>query len=194
MTVTNDVVTCVERKLAYYQKNRESSTVKSELALLRHGIGKFPGAVPQVCGIIFKDLPESLQGKGDNPSYAEWALYAVLTLFSFHQQGKSSFMHAKGVTLGKAVRRLVPYGDLEVEARTLRRFNQMATSSDMDELTHHLRGMISLLRSHDIPLDYAALARDLFLYQTIEFQPKVRLKWGRDYYCYQQETKEDNYE
>lgn len=100
----------------------------------------------------------------------------------------------RGVTLGKAVRRLVPYGDLEVEARTLRRFNQMATSSDMDELTHHLRGMISLLRSHDIPLDYAALARDLFLYQTIEFQPKVRLKWGRDYYCYQQETKEDNYE
>ena len=42
------------------------------------------------------------------------------------------------------------------------RFNKVATASDMRELSNHLRGMVNLLSSNGIKLDYADLAVDLY--------------------------------
>lgn len=66
----------------------------------------------------------------------------------------------------------------------------------MKELSHHMRGMVQLLRSKNIPLDYPALAEDLFWYQQPEHQAQVRLRWGQDFYRWtpsepREETKED---
>jgi CRISPR system Cascade subunit CasB len=90
---------------------------------------------------------------------------------------------------------LVPAGNQDAEERVLRRFNQMATSSDMVELAQHLRGIIELLRANGIPLDYVDLSGDLYNYQLVDYQNTVRLKWGREYYYVkQQDNKEENHD
>lgn len=52
----------------------------------------------------------------------------------------------------------------------------------MVELTHHMRSIVQLLRSSSIPLDYPALAQDLYCYQTAHTVASVRLRWGQDFY------------
>lgn len=90
---------------------------------------------------------------------------------------------------------MVPAGNQDAEERILRRFNQMATSSDMEELSQHLRGIVELLRSKGIPLDYVDLAGDLYNYQLLDYQNTVRLKWGREYYYVKkQDNKEENHD
>lgn len=164
----------------------EKEDNKNELAMLRKGVGRKPGEMPQLWGIIFEDFPESLFSKYGEPSKAEWAAYISFTLFAMHQQGNSpetNFMHSSGETLGKALRRLVgKLGGNDAEERVHRRFSVMATSSDVEELSNHMRGIIQLLRANNIPLDYVRLAGDIYFYQFPNGRSKVRLRWGQDFY------------
>ena len=57
--------------------------------MLRRGIGKMPGDIPELWNILFDGLPEELMSKVGDPSYAEWSIYTALTLYALHQQGLS---------------------------------------------------------------------------------------------------------
>jgi CRISPR system Cascade subunit CasB len=142
-----------------------------------------PGSMPELWDITMKDLPEVLVGKGDNPSYGEWAVYTTLTLFALHQQGKdlkSQCMNQDGMSLGIAVRNLIQTS--EDENRVKRRFDAAATSDSVEEFSHHLRGLIQLLKAENIPLDYPKLTEDLYRFQFPEARDNVRLQWGREFY------------
>ena len=71
----------------------------------------------------------------------------------------------------------------EDESRVKRRFDQVLTADSPEELAHHLRGLVQLLKAADIPLDYASLAMDLYFMQVQRARDGVRLRWGRDYYA-----------
>ncbi len=165
----------------------DDSTVRARLAELRHGIGSAPGEFPLLWGMIFEDLPEKMLGKYGKPSKEEWALFDALTLYALHQQGndlRTNNMNAAGVSLGKAACRLVyaDGGTGDDRERVSRRFNQIALAEDIDSLTYYLRTFIPLLRGAGIGLDYAELARDIYLCQTENGRASVRLRWGQDYY------------
>ena len=158
---------------------------RAELAKLRRGIGHAPGELPELWGSFLLEMPESFQGRSA-PSAAEWAVYLALTLYAMHQQGNDRLMNCPGNTLGRAVRQLAERnsaGQDWTEASVLRRFNALATADSMPEVSHHLRGMIQLLRREGIPLDYPQLAEDLYQYQFVDGAPNVRLRWGRDLYA-----------
>lgn len=179
----------VSEQLNSLRNEGNTGAGRAKLAVLRRGAGKIPGELPELCGFFLKDLPETLQGATEKPSHAEWAIYTALTLYALHQQGhdvERDNMHMQGANLGQSVHKLVPAGDDAAEKRILQRFNQMATSSDMKELSNHLRGMVQLLRANGVPLDYMRLARDLYNYQFTESRSDVRLAWGRDYYSWKQ--------
>ena len=127
---------------------------KAQLAGLRRGVGRTPGELPELWGAFLQDMPEELQSTTGNPTYAEWAIYLALTLYALHQQGQTSPMHKEGEGLGKAARLLVPPGQDPGESSIQKRFNALATATQMPEISHHLRGMIQLLRAGGIPLDY----------------------------------------
>lgn len=170
----------------------ESSGTKAELAELRRGIGKMPGELPQLWGSFLLDLPEELEKDVRDrakPTYAEWAIYTALTLYALHQQGRSETVNSDdgALRLGGAVKKLVHSPD--DEERVMRRFSAMATSSEPAELANHLRSVVQLLKSENIKLDYADLAKDLYFYQMPNQRNNVRLKWGRDYY--REENKDD---
>lgn len=178
----------VFKRLAQWKSRAESSQTRAELAQLRRGIGKKPGELPELWGVIFADLPEALMSSGGAPSNAEWAIYISLTMYALHQQSSnvgSEKVSKEGMPLGRAVRCLAPAicsdDDAELE-RVRKRFNIFATAADIQECAHYLRGLVQLLRSEGVPLDYPALARDLYYYQFPDAVAKVRLRWGEDFY------------
>lgn len=161
------------------------------LAKLRHGVGRKPGEMPELWGMLLDGLPDDLRSERGEPTRAEWAIYISLTMYALHQQGKDmrqQQMHVGGVSLGKAAFNLCG-GDADERERVGKRFNKVALADNMDELTHYLRGFIQLLRASDVTLDYVMLANDLYLYQYDDLAPKVRLRWGQDFYTF---VKADN--
>ena len=163
---TQNVGHFVEYRLKRIVNSSSDGAVKASLANLRRGIGTTPGDIPELWELFLQDLPEEM-----------------LTLFALHQQGKDlqkESMYRQENGLGKAVACLI-HGE-DDKTRIQRRFNVLATSADIQELAHHLRGMIQLLRSEGIPLDYPELAKDLYLYQNEDYRSQVRLRWGQDFY------------
>ena len=155
---------------------------KALLAEIRHA-GKKPGEDPRLWGILFDNMPENMMSQRGVPTYEEWAIYITLTMYAVHQQGhdiKTDNMNVDGVGIGKAVAMLV-LGEDDRE-RVERRFNNLATADNMQGVSHYLRELIHLLRAGDIGLDYALLAKDLYMYQFPECAAGVRLHWGQDFY------------
>ncbi len=172
----------VENKIQNLLNERDTGRGKAALANLRRGVGKMPGEFPEIWRVFLEKMPEAWMRKDGVPSREEWSIYITLTMFALHQQGRYHSMQLEGESLGKAIRKLV---DEEVEGdekRVLRRFNPLVTATDMVEVSYHLRGLIQLLRSKELPLDYGMLAEDLFLFQIPERQSRVQLRWGQDFY------------
>lgn len=182
----------VARKLSQLHTQAGENSLRGALAQLRRGIGRTPGDLPELWGFFLGDVPEEMLGQTE-PSGAEWAIYTALTLFALHQQGKDpvrDWMNETGMGLGTAIAKLIQQP--EDEARVTRRFQVLATSSSMVELAHHMRSMVQLLRASGIPLDYPALAEDLYWYQNIHAVAYVRLRWGQDFYRRTLNTTETN--
>ncbi len=179
----NQASAFVKRKIDWLLHSKNESAVRAMLAKLRRGIGKPPGSMPELWPVTLDGLPEALQGTSSSPSKGEWAVHTALTLFALHQQGKElkgKAMFREGESLGVSLRQLAMiYGD---EARVKRRFDAAATAQSPEEFSNHLRGLIQLLKAEDVPLDYAALAEDLYWFQFPEAKDGVRLRWGRDFY------------
>lgn len=179
-----DVYSFAARKLAQLLGMTNAGQQKAMLAELRRGVGKEPGDLPNLWGILLEGMPEDMMGKSRAASSAEWSIYTALTLFAVHQQGcdpKTEPMHVQnGEGLGAAVGTLAATDD--ERERITRRFNQAVTATERAELSHHLRGLCQLLRQEGVSMDYAKLAQDLFLYQSENYQSQVRLRWGEDFY------------
>ncbi len=201
---TNEVKACVTRQLRRLQVLPEPQR-RAELAELRRGVGRQPGDLPALWGALLADMPEQLQGS-NGPSKAEWAVYTALTLFALHQQGEAGVsMNQPGRTLGGAVRQLAEKtatGQDWTESSILRRFNALATAEEITEISHHLRGMIQLLRAakpDSIPLDYPQLAVDLYglqcdAPQLAQLPANIRLRWGQDLYRYEKNESSETQE
>ncbi len=177
------VKTFVKHKIIKLTESKNESEVRATLAKLRRGIGKAPGSVPEIWNITMEAMPEELVSDSDRPTYGEWAVHTALTLYAMHQQGKdikSQCMNLEGATLGTSLKKMIK--DETDEIRVKRRFDAAATSEDLGEISHHMRGLIQLLKAQGIPLDYPALAEDLYRFQFPEVKDAVRLNWGRDFY------------
>jgi len=173
----------VKRKISRLCEAKNESAARATLAKLRRGIGKAPGSMPELWDVTLDGLPETLTGKGNGPTHGEWAVHTALTLYALHQQGKDlkgQCMSREGSSLGVSVRKLIQKE--EDEQRIKRRFDAAATSDSLEEFSHHLRGLVQLLKAKDIPLDYPALTKDLYWFQFPAARDSVRLRWGREYY------------
>lgn len=148
-----------------------------DLAALRRGLGTNPGAEPLMWRFYCHLTDE---GKIDSKLRAE---HAALTLFGIHQQSQRRLMHWNGTRLGEALRTL-RLSSRYSEAALDRRVAQCATADDVGEMTYHLRGLISMLKTTPDPqgLDYSLLVRDLIAWQHPDGRARVRRRWGSDYF------------
>jgi CRISPR system Cascade subunit CasB len=174
----------VKRKISWIAESNNESAIKATLAKLRRGIGRAPCSQPDLWDVTLNGLPETLLGKGDEPTRGEWAVYTALTLYALHQQGKDpqgQCMNREGESLGTAVRKLIE-SDRNNEEAVRRRFHVAAISDSFERFSWLLRGLIQLLRVKNIPLDYPMLTEDLYWFQLPDKQDSIRLKWGQDFY------------
>lgn len=154
---------------------------RADLARLRRGLGKPAGSVPGIWEITVGAVPAELSWDRDEPSRAEQAAHAAMTLYALHQQSLPGPAHVPGVSFGAAVGRLAS-GDGPSKDAVTRRFMAVATAQSADELLVHVRGLVTQLKSANRGVDYARFADDVLGLLTPGRETAVRLAWGRDFY------------
>jgi CRISPR system Cascade subunit CasB len=154
------------------------------LARLRRGVGKQPGSVPDILAYTLAEEFVDTRAT-DDPTAQEVAAHIALTLYAMHQQSQSKPMHQRGHGLGRAIRQLNPEEPTVPATPVVRRFQALVTADTLDELVHHARGMVQLLRAakpHGVPLDYGLLADQLVQWQRDGGPARVRMIWAREFY------------
>jgi CRISPR system Cascade subunit CasB len=174
------VAATVARLQARLLRDPPQPQAVSALARLRRVIGRDPGfdytledylAVPD----------ELLDSRRIEPATdAEYAVHDAVSLYALHQQSRRERMHVNGWGLGRAVADLVRASAGPDGIR--RRFAALGTASTYAESIYHLRGLITLLRGHQIPLDYGLLAEDLRTLRRPDGRPRVQAVWGREFF------------
>lgn len=190
MSRSDMVYSYTERKIKYLESIADTGAGKGIMAELRRGTGKKVGELPELWGIVFDRMPEELLGKNE-PSFAEWAVYTALTLYALHCQGSDESMHKKDISFGSAVSQLVENED--DYQRIINRLNIVATSVTQEDISYHLRGIIQLLKNKGIKLDYARLAKELYLFDS-DYSFKIKLSWARDFYRCRNNKKDEGEE
>lgn len=201
ISYTESVAQYVKERIIEMSKINYEPKIRATLAKLRRGVGKHPGEIPEIWEITLMKTYEKLQLPEILLPRAEFAIHVALCLFACHQQGKdiaTECMHQsdkpddkqKKYLLGKAVRRLLTDNN-DNNKSIIRRFNVLATSSDIEEFAYHLRGMVQLLKAKSIPLDYYQLTKDIYEFMEPERRNQIRLRWGLDFYG---GSKQDNIE
>ena len=179
MSKYDEVYRYTASKLEYLRSIADTGKGRGMMANLRRGVGRQPGELPELWGMIFDRMPDELLGKNQT-SYAEWAVYTALTLYAMHQQSSDRNMNQKDISVGQASAKLVKNED-DIE-RILKRLNLVVTAVSPEDLAYHLRSMIQLFRQEEIALDYARLAKELYLFQYEENVSAIGLNWGRDFW------------
>lgn len=160
---------------------RDKAAAHADLARLRRGLAKPAGSMPEIWRLTVGAVPAELTWNRDEPSWAEQAAHAALTLYALHQQSVAVPMHLHGVSFGHAVSGL-RFTDQRSEQAVTRRFMTVATAETINEVLTHARGLITQLRSERIGFDYARFADDLLGLLTPGRAQQVRLSWGRSFY------------
>lgn len=173
--------------LARISQSIGTPTGRATLANLRNSIGKPYGGNPEMWSLVYENLPEEFLGVTSRQTYQERAIIAVLQLYALHQQGLSESVNmsdeeGRWHNIGHSLSQL----RMNEHASIDRRFNAMITSSTLEEVLHHLRQLIKLLKSKtkattNAKVNYARLAQDLFSFQLGNHE-EMRVRWAKAYY------------
>lgn len=164
----------------------DTSSGKATLANLRNSIGRPLSSTIDIWPLVFDNLPEEFLGWSGSMSNEEKAILTTLQLFALYQQGKSELITEKAeekkyTNIGSSFSRI---RDDESRLSLDRRFNVLITSDTFEELSHHLRQFIKLLKAKgkgSVEIDFARLSEDLYWFLR-GYDEKVRLSWSREYY------------
>lgn len=158
-----------------------SPASRALMAQLRQAASSEPGTAPSVWGVTLEGLPDLPPGRRER---TEQAIHIALTQFAEHQQSRQRSMHDAKQPFGRAVRRLASAQnpDAPHETPVYRRFTAMSTATTLPGLLAHSRGLITQLRSHEIPFNYGRYAEDLYWFLSPQGAREVHRQWGRDFH------------
>ncbi|MBA3946027.1 MAG: type I-E CRISPR-associated protein Cse2/CasB [Herpetosiphonaceae bacterium] len=150
---------------------------RTTLAALRRGLGKEPGTASEMYPHVVPFLPG---GKGLRD---EMPYYLVAALFGWHQKDWSSDGQRPnlGGSLAQLRRQQANERGTEPEQgdSTERRFVAVL-SSTFDDLPYHLRQMIGLLRTKEVPVNWRQLLSDLKHWEDDDRY--VQRDWARSFW------------
>jgi CRISPR system Cascade subunit CasB len=126
---------------------------RAALAALRRGLGRAPGTVAEMYPYVEPYLgAESTRARSD-------AAYVVAALFASHPLNwPQADDERRPSNFGASFARL--RAKMTSSKGADRRFTALV-GAHCEDLEHHLRGAVSLLRSHDVPVDWEQLFRDI---------------------------------
>ncbi len=150
---------------------RLAETNRGALAELRRSLTFAPGTTPRVFPYV-----EPFMARDEHPdSPRRRACYLTAGLFALHPQQQAT-------SLGKAMGELFRQQDQSpsVEGRFI-----ALLESDGETLAEPLRHCVSLLKAHDLAIDYRSLLVDLIIWLNptrLDDLDKLRCRWARDFY------------
>ena len=158
---------------------------RGALAALRRGLGRPPGTAREMDGYVLPYLSNDAGEKQEND------YYLIGALFAYWHQGKEEmhpFEDNLGASLWSMVKKAVdedqsnrPYSEKwkDAEKRVGKRLVGLL-NCHRDDLPSHLRHVIGLLKSKDIPVDWTQLLRDV---QNWQWQGRdVQREWARKFW------------
>jgi len=157
---------------------------RAAMAHLRRGLGKPPGTAYEMDRYILEKLPEGAT------TLDEQRYYLVASLFAQWHQGKDSAQSLKGEwdtdrNVGRSLRLMVnqesPDKRENLEKSVEKRLNALLNSHH-DDLGHHLRRIVALLKARVVPLNWPQLLRDL-RYWDAESR-SVQHAWARGFWIW----------
>ena len=166
-----------------------AATARASLARLRRldtpGGGSWIGAGEE----LFEGLPELDLPRSREDRFLK-AVKASLRLYAFHQQSKQhgmAIVYSKDESapvrprsFGWSCKQLATNEDRA--KGVVRRMSSVEAARDLDGVELCLRGLIQLMRSDDVTVDYFQLANDLYLLQFDYARSDVFMRWSRDFY------------
>ena len=169
-----------------------SSNGRANLANIRNSINRPLTESIDLLPLLFRYLPEDFLSSDGKLSLEEKAIVTTIQLYSLHQQAES-----ESVLLSKDAEKWKNFGYSlsflrkgEDSLAADRRFNTMITSSTFEELSHHMRQMIKLLKSKtDAKVNYTKLSGDLYKFLT-GYGEEVKFSWASRYYFVKKEKEE----
>ncbi|MFE3110610.1 type I-E CRISPR-associated protein Cse2/CasB [Kitasatospora indigofera] len=153
-----------------------------DLAAMRLALNGKPGAVPALWRLHRARNRDELARIG-LVSDAIVAEHYAFGLFGVHQQSRSQLMHAPGVELGTAVRRLHTSGAASKDGIDAV-FTAAATATTPAGVFGRLRGLVDQLNSLKQPFDYTQLVMDLRFWDRPEQRTRIRVRWGNAYHAW----------
>lgn len=175
-----DVYQVTQKILSKLKAQEESASGKAALAALRHSIGKTLGDAPAVWPLLLENMPEAFLSKNGSETKEERAIYTALQLYAIQRQGRRGKTDAEPVkNIGEALQKLRVESGREALDR---RFVSALSAASFDVFVYQLRQLVKLAKAKGaLPVDFAALARDLYRYQ-MGAKEKIRLQWAEAYY------------
>lgn len=175
------------RILRKLDNTRENPGTKAIFANIRNSINKDSSVNMDALAFVFQNIPDEFLGFNKNLNDYEKAILTAVQMYALHQQAKTDSVlkldyetGERRQNLGDSLNSMRKNND---EDKAIdRRFNAMITSSNFEELSHHLRQMIKLLKAKsDAKVDYASLADDLYWFLKNQ-REGLKIKWSRSYY------------
>jgi CRISPR system Cascade subunit CasB len=152
---------------------REDSDARAALAALRRGLGKAPGEVAEVARYVMPFISDN-----DRPQRVE-AYFRVASLFASHRLSWQPGDGRRLTNLGVSFRRLAGAEGQDESEGAKRRFVALLNAHP-EELDRHLRHAVSLLKAHEVGIDWAQLLRDVQRWDDEDRQ--VQLAWARGFW------------
>ena len=184
-SVTRNIINDIDSDL-------KSSQSRGNLANIRNSINRPLNNSTNLLQLLFRYLPEDFLSADGKLTNEEKAVVTTIQLYALHQQSKKDSVllsdeYEKWKNLGYSL------SFLRSEKNSVavdRRFNNMITSSTFEELSHHMRQMIKLLKSKtDAKVNYTKLSGDLYKFLTGHGE-EVKFSWASRYYLVKNEKEE----
>jgi CRISPR system Cascade subunit CasB len=152
---------------------------RAALAALRRGVGRSPGEPVEAARAFYRLLPGEV-------GYAEDDFWLVATLFSLHPSTAAE-PEGRKPSLAASLARLARTD--ASKSNGAERMTMVLLRADRDELPHHLRRAVLLLRSAGVPVAWEQLLHDLRWWSAPS--SRVRQRWARDYWAMHEESPND---
>lgn len=182
------------RILRILDNTRDTPNTKAIFASIRNSINKDSTANMDAMAFVFQNIPEEFLGFNKNLNDYEKAILTSVQMYALRQQAKTESVLKIDYDEGERRQNFgIALSTLRGEDSKAidRRFNAMITSSNFDELSHHLRQMIKLLKAKsNAKVDYASLADDLYWFLKNQ-REGLKIKWSRSYYKFNKKEGED---
>ncbi len=188
----------VAGRIAYLQaglfgEGPGASQARASLAKLRRLGTAADGGWMSVGDQLFEGWPEDKLGQpllwDGRPTRELLAVQAALRLYALHQQSQKQAMAIDGRraqpgayngAFGWACRRIEP--DRTTPGGVQTRLSSIEGAVDYDGILYQVRGLVALLRSKGVALDYYTFASDLYLLQFDAARDAVLARWAKDFY------------